>query len=92
MRNRYQIHIVNKTETEQTYQVAVRGLPEGALDMGNIPEIKVRAGKALAVNAKINLSHELAEKTHEFEFVITQVSSAEKMVLETSFNSMKEHD
>ena len=92
VRNRYQIHIVNKTETEQTYQVAVRGLPEGALDMGNIPEIKVRAGKALAVNAKINLSHELAEKTHEFEFVITQVSSAEKMVLKTSFNSMKEHD
>ena len=92
VRNRYQIHIVNKTETEQTYEVTVHHIPKEALDMGNIPEIKVRAGKALAVNAKINLSHELAEKTHEFEFEVTQVSTGEKMELEASFNTPREHD
>lgn len=92
VRNRYQIHIVNKSETEQTYEVHVHHIPDEALDMGNIPEIKVRPGKALAVNAKINLSHELAEKTHEFEFEITRASTGEHMEIETSFNSPKEHE
>jgi len=90
IRNRYQIHIVNKTEADQTYQVTVKNIPAEALDMGNIPEIRVRAGKALAVNAKINLSHELAEKTHEFEFEVTQLSTGEKMEIEASFNAPKE--
>ena len=92
IRNRYQIHIVNKTETDQTYQVTVSNIPKEALDMGNIPEIKVRAGKALAVNAKVNLSHELAEKTHEFEFEITQISTGEKMEVVASFNSPKDQN
>jgi hypothetical protein len=38
------------------------------------------------------LSHELAEKTHEFEFEVTQVSTGEKMELEASFNTPREHD
>ena len=48
--------------------------------------------RSLAVNAKINLSYELAEKTHEFEFEITQVSTGEKIDIKTSFNTPKEQD
>ena len=82
---------MNKTEKDETYSLRVRGIPEGALDMGNIPAIKVRAGKDLSINAKVNLSHELAEKTREFEFVITSSEpSAEPLVLEAHFNS--QHD
>lgn len=90
-RNRYQIHIVNKTEKDEIYSLKVRGIPQSALDMGSIPAIKVRAGKDLTVNAKVNLSHELAEKTREFKFVITSSEpSAEPLVLEANFNS--QHD
>jgi cytochrome c oxidase accessory protein FixG len=90
-RNRYTIHIVNKTEKDETYSLKVRGIPESALDMGSIPAIKVRAGKDLNINAKVNLSHELAEKTREFEFVITPSEpNAEPLMIEAHFNS--QHD
>ena len=92
IRNRYQVHIVNKTESDQTYEVSVNDIPKEALDMGNIPEIKVRAGKVLAVNAKVNLDYELAEKTHEFEFEVTQVSTGEKIEVKASFNAPKEQE
>ena len=89
VRNRYQIHIVNKTEAEQRYIIAVKGIPVDALSMGSIPEIKVRAGKALSVNAKVDLSRELAQKTHVFDFELTQVSTGEKIVTQASFNAPK---
>ncbi len=91
IRNRYQIHIVNKSEKDETYSLKVRGIPQSALDLGSIPKIKVRAGKDLNINVKVNLSHELAEKTREFKFVITSSeANAEPLVLEAYFNS--QHD
>ncbi|HSH73206.1 MAG TPA: cytochrome c oxidase accessory protein CcoG [Methylophilaceae bacterium] len=91
-RNRYQVHIVNKTEQEQSYQLSVKGIPAEALDMGSLPEIKVRAGKSLIVNAKVNLSHELAERTETFKFVVTPSElGAEPVEIETSFNSQRDN-
>jgi len=89
-RNRYQIHIVNKTEHDEVYKLSVRDIPESALDMGSLPELNVHAGKALSVNAKVNLSSELAESTHEFHFVITpSEQNAEPVVVEAHFNSQR---
>lgn len=88
VRNRYMVHIVNKTEQEQTYKLGVRGIPETALDMGSIPEIKVRAGKDLRVNVKVNLSRDIANKTKSFEFVVTPESkNLEAIVFKASFDS-----
>lgn len=91
IRNRYQLHIVNKTEQDQTYKLGVDDIPTEALDMGNIPHIMVRAGKGLTVNAKINLSHEQAEHTDKFEFVITpSEAGAEPIKINARFNSPKD--
>lgn len=80
IRNRYQIHIVNKTEHEELFTVQVRDIPEKALDLGHLPEIRVRAGKDLNVTAKIDLEHELAEHTHEIKFVVTPQSNPQEAV------------
>lgn len=94
-RNRYSVHIVNKTEEDATYKLSVQGIPEQALDMGSLasgatPEIRVRAGKSLAVNAKINLSREQAANTREFSFVVTpELPDAEPLTIPASFNSQR---
>jgi len=90
-RNRYQIHIVNKTEHDEVYTVAVRGIPAESLNIGDIPEVRVRAGKSLTISARIDLSRELAKATHEFDFVI-QPSSAdvEPLVVPTNFYSKRD--
>lgn len=69
-RNRYQIHIVNKTEHDAVYTLRARGIPPEALSIGDLPEIRVRAGKGLTVSARVDLSRELAEKTPFFDFVV----------------------
>ena len=80
VRNRYQVHIVNKTEHEEVFTIKVRGVPEGALDLGHLPEIRVHAGKDLSFTAKIDLAHELAEHTHEVTFVVTPQSNPQEVV------------
>ncbi len=91
IRNRYQIHIVNKTEHDETYQLGVQGIPSDALDMGSLPTITVKAGKGLSVNAKVNLNSTMAASTHEFDFVIKPLNKqAEPLNVEASFNSQHE--
>lgn len=89
IRNRYMVHIVNKNEIDQIYKIAVDNIPPEALDLGSLSEIKIRAGKALSVNAKVTLGYELAEKTHSFEFKVKEVSSGEEFEVKASFNSPK---
>ncbi len=90
-RDRYVIHIVNKTEEDETYKLAVEDIPQSALDMGHISDITVRAGKSLSFNVKVNLNHELAEKTDHFEFVIKPSNpNAEPLTVPVSFNC--QHD
>jgi len=86
VRNRYQVHIVNKTETDETYQVAVSGIPPSALDLGAVSTIRVRAGKDLLLNAKVDLPEEMAKQTREFEFIVTADSAPrEPMVRKVGF-------
>lgn len=89
IRNRYMVHIVNKNEIDQIYKIAVDNIPPDALDLGSLSEIKIRAGKALSVNAKVTLANELAEKTHSFEFKVKEVSTGEEFEVKASFNSPK---
>ncbi len=89
-RNRYQIHIVNKTEHDEIYDLHVRGIPKESLNIGDIPEIRVRAGKSLTINARVDLSRELASKTQTFEFEVQPSNpAAEPLILQTNFNSKR---
>lgn len=90
VRNRYMVHIVNKNEADKVYTIAAQGIPAEAVDLGSISEVKIRAGKALGINTKVTLSHELAEHTHEFDFVVTEVGTGEKVNVHASFNSPKD--
>jgi len=91
VRNRYQLHIVNKTEHEESYKIEVHGIPASALDLGAVKQVHARPGKDLHINAKVDLPEELAEKTHEFEFIITpQSDPAGALVREVGFSS--EHE
>jgi len=91
VRNRYEIHIVNKTEHEEVFTIKANGVPESALGLGNLPEIRVRAGKDLNIMAKIELEEELAEHTHEIEFVVTPNSNPQEAVVrKVNFYAKKE--
>ncbi len=74
-RNRYQLYIVNKTEKTVTYQIALKGIPQSALDLGSIPAIKIEGGEDLRINFKVNLPAELARKTKRFTLVISPKTS-----------------
>jgi cytochrome c oxidase accessory protein FixG len=81
IRNRYQIHITNKTMDKQEYRIAVRGVPEKALDMGEMGEVDVRPGKSTMVFANVRLSPDMASKVTEFEFVITPEHKPDQAVI-----------
>ena len=87
VRNRYQIHIVNKSEQDQNYSVTVRGIPQSALDLGALTEIKVRAGKSLKIFANVDIDERLAENTHQFEFLINPTNNTEGIVRKVDFSS-----
>lgn len=90
VRNRYQINIANKTEQEQYYELRVQGIPASALDIGHIPEIRIRAGKSLSINAKVSLASEMARNTKEFSFVIIPMGEeADPIVVKAPFNSSR---
>lgn len=80
VRNRYQIHITNKTQDEQHYEIFVQGIPATALDIGEIREIKARPGKSVMVMASIKLSAEEAQKITEFEFTIVPKRTPADMI------------
>jgi len=93
IRNRYQIHIVNKMEQDMVYAVTVRGIPQTALDLGALAEIKVRAGKSLMVTAKVDLDEHSAKKTKKFYFVVKpQSADAREVVREADFTAPHEHE
>lgn len=91
-RNRYVIHIVNKTESDQIYAIDVDGISPRSLDMRFFKAVSIRAGKSLNMNATVNLSAEDALKVNKFNFVITQASSREVIKVESNFNAPREHD
>jgi polyferredoxin len=81
IRNRYQIHITNKTLDVQKYRIDVRGVPQQALDLGEIGnEVSVRQGKSVMVLANVRLSPAAAGQAKDFEFVITPLSKPDKAI------------
>jgi cytochrome c oxidase accessory protein FixG len=87
IRNRYVIHIVNKTESDEIYTIDVEGISPRALDMHHFRSVSVKAGKGLNMNASVNLSVEEASKVKNFKFLITPASTKQTVKIEASFNS-----
>ena len=71
IRNRYQIHLTNKTPQAIRYQIDAAGVPKGALDLGNFRQVQLQAGHSALVQASVRLSAEQAAKTRGFQFRIT---------------------
>lgn len=92
IRNRYKVHIVNKTEHEETYRISVNGIPEKCLEMGaESGLVTIKPGKDLHLAAKVDMSEDAAKHTTAFEFVITTNSNpSEKIVRKVSFYSEKQ--
>jgi cytochrome c oxidase accessory protein FixG len=92
IRNRYQIHITNKTVEEQSYHIAARGLPEQALDVGGgMSDVKVRPGKSVLVLANVDLTQDEVKKTGEFEFIVTPKGKQDHpLIKKVRFNSEQE--
>lgn len=74
IRNRYHIRISNKTDTDHLYRIEARGIPQAALDLGSLRQIKVRAGKSLTVQASVRLDPATAARTREFELAIIPIA------------------
>jgi len=93
VRNRYEIHLVNKTLDEQQYLIQAEGIPAEALDMGNFSNpVSVPSGKDLRFRVKVDLDEETAEHTKGFDFIIVPQSAPdEREVRHVSFDSPKEH-
>jgi cytochrome c oxidase accessory protein FixG len=70
IRNRYQIRLTNISGAEERYFVESRGLPAGALDLGNFHEVRIKNGKSVIIQASVMLDPIRANQVHDFEFVI----------------------
>jgi len=70
IRNRYQIRLTNLSGSAETYTVTAQGLPPNALDLGNFPQITIRNGKSVIVQASVKLNPEAAEQVKGFTFTI----------------------
>lgn len=78
VRNRYEMHIVNKTQQDENYLIMTEGIPATAMSMGNIPNpVTVHAGKDLRVPVKVDLDSATAGKTRNFEFIVVPQSTPE---------------
>jgi polyferredoxin len=81
IRNRYQIHITNKSQEVQVYRIGVQGVPEGAVDLGEMREVSVRQGKSLMVLANVKLPPAMVSQVKEIEFVITPLKNPDQAVI-----------
>jgi cytochrome c oxidase accessory protein FixG len=71
IRNRYQIRLTNISGQEETYSLSAKGLPEGALDLGNFKQVTIRNGKSVILQASVKVDPETAKKLTDFQFVIS---------------------
>jgi len=91
IRNRYQIHITNKSVEEHRYHIAVRGVPERALDIGAMRDVNVLPGKSIMVLASVTLSPAEVQTIREFEFIVTAKNKPDQpIVKKVRFNSKGE--
>ena len=83
IRNRYQIRITNKDAQDQTYRITARGIPPGALDLGNFSEITIKPGHSGLVQASVKLPLDLATQTRQFSLQITPIDKPSETRSET---------
>ncbi|GBG13092.1 cytochrome c oxidase accessory protein CcoG [Novimethylophilus kurashikiensis] len=93
VRNRYDVHIVNKTQKDESYLIKADGVPESAIKIDTVTNpVTVVAGKDVRFPVKVDLNEDLAEHTKGFRFVIVPVSEPDKKAERSvSFDSEKEH-
>jgi cytochrome c oxidase accessory protein FixG len=78
VRNRYEVHIVNKKQQDENYLITTEGIPAAAMNMGNISNpVTVHAGKDLRIPVKVDLDPATARKTRNFEFIVVPQSAPE---------------
>ena len=70
IRNRYQIRLTNISGAEESFSISARGLPPGALDLGNFQSVSIKNGKSVIVQASVSLDPDQAQRITGFEFVI----------------------
>jgi len=94
VRNRYEIHLVNKTQMDEHYQINVEGIPQESVNMGNFPNpVTVPAGKDMKIPVKVDIEKNLARSINEFNFIIIPQSDPDKQVKRhESFDSPNEHE
>ena len=94
IRNRYEIHLVNKQQLPECYLIKAEGVPDEAIKLGPTANpICVQAGKDMKIPIKVDLDHHLAKITKGFNFVIIPQSNPAKLEKRhESFDSKKEDD
>ncbi len=93
VRNRYEFHIVNKTQHDERYLIEAEGLPPSALNLGPTPNpVEIKAGKDLRFPVKVELDEHTAQGTHEFQFaVVPQSQPGKRETRHASFDSGRHH-
>jgi len=70
IRNRYQIRLTNISGKDERFSIEARGLPQGALDLGNFKTVDIRNGKSVIIQASVMMDPVQAKQLHDFDFVI----------------------
>lgn len=93
IRNRYEIHLVNKQQLPEAYLIKADGIPDSAINLGvNGNPIQVKAGKDIKIPVKVDLDEDAAKHTKGFDFLIIPQSNPEKQEKRhVSFDSPKHH-
>jgi cytochrome c oxidase accessory protein FixG len=93
IRNRYEIHIVNKSQRDEHYLIQAEGIPQSALNLGAIPNpAPVAGGKDIKIPVKIDLEESVAENIKGFDFLIIPKSKPDdKETRHASFDGPKKH-
>jgi cytochrome c oxidase accessory protein FixG len=94
VRNRYEIHLVNKQQMPEQYLIQAEGIPNEAMNFGPSGNpVAVQAGKDMKIPVKVDLDEETAKKTKGFNFVIIpQSNPAKQEKRHVSFDSKKDDD
>lgn len=79
IRNRYQIRLTNISGAEERFSISARGLPPGAIDLGNFQTVSIKNGKSVIIQASVTLSPDVAQRITDFDFVI-KAGQAEEVV------------
>ncbi|MCX7628500.1 MAG: cytochrome c oxidase accessory protein CcoG [Methylophilaceae bacterium] len=93
VRNRYDIHLVNKTLAEERYEITVEGIPSHAVTLGSVDHpVYIPSGKDLRIPVKVDLDTDEVTRIEGFDFVITPQSDPTKReIRHVSFDHPGKH-